>query len=967
MRPGVHRPLRRPRVRVAPPPLPPGYHTPRSLGRGGSGEVWAATDARTGRRVAIKLLHSPTPNAIRRFEREASALGLLDVPGVVKLLDQGVHEGQPYLVTELIEGAPFPAHLRSWSDLQPTVQQLLASLAAIHRAGLVHRDLKPENVLVTPDGRPVILDLGLTRGRPIGSTITSFGAIVGTPRYLSPEQIQGGRVDGRADLYALGVMLFEVLAGEPPHDADDWVVLWRQRLIEPARPLQSVAPTAPPAVSDLIDTLLERDPARRPATAEVVADLLDSGEEHQTGWLGPRDALDALLEAARAGRTAFLWGPRGSGRTHHLRQLESELSDEKPLRWLRPSQLPLGSLPGFTPDEPERDVEAQTRRAVLRFLREDGILLADDWDALDEWSRRLLDELTASGGLVAVRAHAEAVQVPSLPDSSLPALFLGPERLFHIPSDAAQLLTQRSGGTAGTVLRELRNWERLGHARRAGDQWRLKRSGLEALTSAGEAHPACAPCPQAVATELTPQERELMDAIRLSWPHASVPNLAHVLGRPDWQLAMVVERLQAASVVADGDHTVRIIQDPGWATASDEARRRLHLKVAAALPEAAPARLHHLLAGGGDDSLGTSLLAEIERRWEAGSRLQAVRLAEEGLRLLSTPPDALWLRLTRMGALTDATTLSRAIEDLLRPWRPDLADLVAAGRRARSGEPTQATVPKGLEIVDWYLRWELARRQGREQEAALLDAAEQWASGEDAAQVLSWKGLSAYRVGEAHQAMELHLRAADLRHTEVGRLSSLLNAAAAALEACALPRAEGIALDALRLARAGRHWLYEARAEWVLRSVENRRGAEEPDDELVDAVRHLDNAFVRGAIRLTEAMISARGGKSRAESLAREAVGDFEAANNPWGTLHATAMHAHLTQSTHAFDDKVLDCPIPSLALDVLALHTAGRQSVPEGWRAAARDAIQRMPPDTLELRRGYYSPSEAAVLLGVR
>lgn len=865
-----------------------------------------------------------------------------------------------------MEGAPFPAHLDTWDALLPTVLQLLASLSAIHRAGLVHRDLKPGNVLVTPSGQPVILDLGLTRGHPVGSTITTTGAILGTPRYLSPEQLQSGRVDGRADLYALGVMLFEALAGRPPHEAEDWVALWTQRVHEPAPLIHSLAPGVPSNVGEVVDALLDRDPAQRPATADVVAEMLEGSDAAGPGWLGPRDALDALIEAVGAHRTVFLWGPRGSGRTHHLRRLDELVGDERPTCWLPPSPLPLGSLEAFHPAELADDVAHQTRHALTRFLTDGGVLLADDWHTLDEWSQHLVSDLTEERGLVAVRPHADAVPIPTMDLPCLRRLFDGPERLFHLPSDAAELLLRRSGGSAGAVLRELKGWERLGHAKRHGATWHVDRSGLEALTSVGEAHPACVPCPHGVSSALSPQERKLVDAVRLAWPHASLPNLSTVMERPSWQLGMLVDRLVAAGVLADDDDTLRIVQDPGWRSDDDSVRRRLHLDVAAALPPRAPARLHHLLAGGGDHSLGTSLLAEIERRWEAGSRLQAVRLAEEGLRLVEAPPEPILLRLTQMGTLSTADTLAHAIEDLLRRYRPDLADIVVAGQRARAGEPTVVDLPEPLRVLHWYLRWEGAHRAGSEDESAVLEAAERWATGEDAALVQTWKGLSAYRAGRTSDAMTLHLQASELRHTEVGRLSSLLNAAAAALESCLLTEAEGIAGQAIAIAQDGRHWLYEARAEWVLRSVANRRGAKRPDRELLDAIRHLDNAFLRGAIRLTEAMISQRGGLDDADQLSLSAAADFEAANNPWGALHARALHAHVTLPAEDVDEQVLTCPIPSLTLDALALHAAGRDRVPEAWRAAARSAIERLPDDTLEFRRGYYSPREAAVVLGI-
>ncbi len=954
-------------MRVGEVTAPEGYRLVGLLGRGSSGEVHEAIEIGTGEHVALKLLHRADPASEERFEREAIALGLLDVPGVVRLRRQGHHQGCPFLVMDLVRGAPFPGPLRGWAELREPVQRLLGSLSALHRAGVVHRDLKPSNVLLTPEGQPVILDLGLSRGRPLGSTITSTGAVLGTPRYLAPEQLQGRAVDGRADLYAVGVMLFEALTGQPPHPSEDWLELWRCRLLQPAPPLQSLLPTAPATWAAAIDALLARDPEQRPASADVAAELLGASQAPPPPWLGPRDALDALIDAARAGRSVSLWGPRGSGRTHHLQALARAVADTHPVEWLEPSTLPLGSVLAFLRelgDEASADPAVFVEEALAAHVASGGLVLADDWERVDPWSRELVDAQAARGGVIAVRPAPDAVQVPTLPQQALRDLFRGPERVLHLPSDAARLLQLRSGGTAGGVLRELGAWERLGHARRVGPRWELSRPDLEGLMT-GVSHPTAVPCPADSARRLSTDERQLIDAVRLAWPHTRPETLSLIVGRPLWQVRLGVQPLVDRGLLSDEQGPLRLVLDPGWAEGPPSHRKQLHQAIAAALPADAPATLHHLLAAGGGPGLAQALQAELVRRWAAGSRLRAVRLAEQGLALLDDPPDALCTWLAQMGSLTDAASLSEAIEGLLAPRRPGLAQVVQAARKARVGQPCTVAVPPELAIVGWYLRWEEARRDGPAAEQALLDAAEAWAEGEHAAQVLGWRGLAAYRDGKPEQAMALHLRSAAQRHTEVGRLSSLLNAAAAALEAGRLDAAESAARQALGLASAGRHGHYEARAEWVLRSAYNRRGGDQPDHELLAAVEGVDYDFVRGAIRLGEAMVSLRGAHAGAAELATAAAHDFDRAGSRWGAVHAAAVGAH-AQGGAPPDEQLADCPLPELVLDALALGASPGADLPARWKAQARGALAQIEVHTLHQRRGYFTPHDAAFRLGV-
>ncbi|MBK9964360.1 MAG: protein kinase [Holophagales bacterium] len=211
------------------------YEVSARIGAGGMGEVWRARDTRLGRDVAIKILTrtgSSDADRIRRFEVEMKAVGRLSHPNVLAVFDVGSHEGSPYLVSELLEGetlrdrldrGPLPARF-----VATTAVEIAQGLAAAHAAGVVHRDLKPENVFVTRDGRIKLLDFGLAKlvepraplafeGADEAETaarLTVSGVVVGTVRYMSPEQIRGAQVDHRSDIFAFGALLFEMLTGE---------------------------------------------------------------------------------------------------------------------------------------------------------------------------------------------------------------------------------------------------------------------------------------------------------------------------------------------------------------------------------------------------------------------------------------------------------------------------------------------------------------------------------------------------------------------------------------------------------------------------------------------------------------------------------------------------------------------------------------------------------------------------------
>jgi serine/threonine-protein kinase len=265
------------------------YRLDRRLGAGGMGEVWAATHVVTGRVVALKLLRPRDDDATarRRVLREARAACAVQHPNVVAIHDVlEAEDGAPILVMDLLEGESLRARLErekklSAKEVARIARPVLDALAAAHKAGIVHRDLKPDNLFVTSDGVK-ILDFGVAKllaaeGFAKGSgTLTAEGAMVGTPYYMAPEQAFGEAIDARADLWAMGILMYECLAGEPPTRGDNLGQVLRLLTTGKLTPLLERAPGTPESLARIISSLLSIDTATRPSDAAVVRDALDA-------------------------------------------------------------------------------------------------------------------------------------------------------------------------------------------------------------------------------------------------------------------------------------------------------------------------------------------------------------------------------------------------------------------------------------------------------------------------------------------------------------------------------------------------------------------------------------------------------------------------------------------------------------------------------------------------------------------
>ncbi len=274
------------------------------LGQGGMGAVYRSHHPLLNRPVAIKVMLAniaADPQAHQRFLREAQVVAVLSHPNIVNIFDVDVQDGQPYIVMDFAPGGSLAARLQAGPiALDETLRlaiPLADALAYAHGQGLIHRDLKPANVLLRPDSSPVLADFGLAR--PIvgdsAAQITATGALMGTLAYMAPEQFSGRPADARADLYAFGVMLYEMLTGRVPFEGDSAQIMYGH-LQQPPPPPRQLNPALPGAIEQLILRLLEKNPDMRPQSAAELAAQLRALQSAGAAT-GPTVALAHTLPA----------------------------------------------------------------------------------------------------------------------------------------------------------------------------------------------------------------------------------------------------------------------------------------------------------------------------------------------------------------------------------------------------------------------------------------------------------------------------------------------------------------------------------------------------------------------------------------------------------------------------------------------------------------------------------------------
>jgi serine/threonine-protein kinase len=369
------------------------YRLEERLARGGMSTVYSATDLRLGRTVAVKvmadhLVHDPT--FVDRFTREARAAAMLSHPNVVSVSDQGSDQGLVFLVMELVRGRTLRDLLQARGRLTvgeafAVLEPVLAGLTAAHRAGIVHRDIKPENVLIGVDGVVKVADFGLARAVVgTGQSSATGGMLIGTVAYLSPEQLERGKADARSDIYAAGIVLYEMLTGTPPYGGDTPLAVAYQHVHHDVPKPSSQVPGVPWQVDELVGRTTRRDPAGRPIDAGAfLAELSDLRHDLAiepvpvpTGRAP--STTDTLRPVARPSRprhpsdpgTAVLGGSRASGRTSMMPPVGA------------------GPAPGASRPMPSRPLVGpppHIRRRRARFAMAIVLLLAITIGAIGWW------------------------------------------------------------------------------------------------------------------------------------------------------------------------------------------------------------------------------------------------------------------------------------------------------------------------------------------------------------------------------------------------------------------------------------------------------------------------------------------------------------------------------------------------------------------------------------------------------
>lgn len=313
------------------------------LGRGGMATVHRVTDTRTGEDRALKLLAGHGAEVVSRFEAEFDILAALDHPNVLRVCERGTHHGQPWFSMELLDGQDLSTQVKVWTTLPPleraqaaenVLVQVAQALAHVHDQGLVHRDVTPGNIRVCSDGRAVLMDFGVVHNP--GSDLTVVGEMVGTVAWIAPEQISsdinGGRVDARADLYSLGAVLYLMLTGRRPFQSATVASLLEKHLNARPRPPREVVPTVPQHLDEVCMRLLEKEPSDRFGSARHLLSLLDqrlvaldaidlrSWPPRLVGRTGEFATLRTALSGLKAGRggAVLIQGTSGFGRTRLL-------------------------------------------------------------------------------------------------------------------------------------------------------------------------------------------------------------------------------------------------------------------------------------------------------------------------------------------------------------------------------------------------------------------------------------------------------------------------------------------------------------------------------------------------------------------------------------------------------------------------------------------------------------------------
>lgn len=301
------------------------YKVIKEIGRGGMAIVYLAVQPELNRRVAMKVLPSQLTfddTLVKRFQQEAVAAAGLKHPNIVTIHDVGEQDGIKYIVMEYVEGRPLSDLIKQSGSLpltrvQNIVEQLASALDYAHRRGFVHRDIKPSNIIVSPADHVTLTDFGIVKAAE-GTSLTKSGGTIGTPQYMSPEQAKGMPVDYRTDIYSLGIVLYEMLAGRVPFTADNTPAILHKQVYETPPPIRSLKPGLPPTLEMVVARALAKEPGKRfrsaGAMARVLVGAIRAAREPSTVREGvAREPPTVVAPSVRKGLPIWVLAGGGAG------------------------------------------------------------------------------------------------------------------------------------------------------------------------------------------------------------------------------------------------------------------------------------------------------------------------------------------------------------------------------------------------------------------------------------------------------------------------------------------------------------------------------------------------------------------------------------------------------------------------------------------------------------------------------
>jgi eukaryotic-like serine/threonine-protein kinase len=314
------------------------YRVLERLGAGGMATVYLAEDQRLGRKVAVKRLHSDSPeDAAQRFEREAKVGASLSHPNLVTVFDTVADDEGVLIVMEYVEGenlAELMARERVPAEQAVSIiRQAAGALDHAHQAGVVHRDVKPPNILISPDGKAKVVDLGIATASE-RTQITAAGTVLGTPSYMAPEQLEGGKITKAVDIYALGAVAFELLSGRKARQGRTPVEIAHQIASDPVPDIREAWSDAPPAAAEVLQHAMKRDPQARPRSAGQLARSLDDAFKATQPATTPTVAFDAVDPAPAPARAPRRREPVVAAPPARKRTLEKRHPSNAVPRWI---------------------------------------------------------------------------------------------------------------------------------------------------------------------------------------------------------------------------------------------------------------------------------------------------------------------------------------------------------------------------------------------------------------------------------------------------------------------------------------------------------------------------------------------------------------------------------------------------------------------------------------------------------